>query len=284
MISLDAGGGHRMSALPPKDLADLARARALLETPGIAMRVADLAGAPIEALLRRLPSGANAIIARATGSALDRALGVALATMGGPAERPPWEALPVRPPSDRLHRALLLASGAAGGALGLPGLLLELPVSTTLLLRTIADHARAQGEDLGSVEARLQCLTVFAYGTRAQSDDGADAGYFAVRAVLARLVGEAASFVAERGLTGAAAQRGAPALARLVAAVAERLGVNVADKAAAQLVPLLGAVGGAAVNALFLEHYRGTSWGHFTVRRLDRAHGAEAVRAAWDVV
>lgn len=259
--------------IPPKDLADLARARTLLETPGIAMKVADLAGAPIEALLRRLPSGASTAIARATGSALDRALGVALGTMGGPGSRPP---------SDRLHRALLVASGAAGGALGLPGLLLELPVSTTLLLRTIADHARAQGEDLGSVEARLQCLTVFAYGTRAKADDGADAGYFAVRAALARLVGEAASFVAERGLAGAAAQRGAPALARLVAAVAERLGVNVADKAAAQLVPLLGAVGGAAVNALFLEHYRGTSWGHFTVRRLERVHGAEAVRAAWD--
>jgi hypothetical protein len=261
------------SPLSRDELDDLARARVLLESPGFAMRVADLAGAPVEALLRRLPSGANALIGKATGSALDRALGWALETLGDPA---------ARPPSDGLHRALLLASGAAGGALGLAGLLVELPVSTTLLLRSIADHARAQGEDLSRPEARLQCLTVFAYGTRAQADDRAETGYFAVRAALARLVGEAASFVAERGVAGAAAQRSAPALARLVAAVAERLGVNVADKAAAQLVPLLGAAGGAAVNALFLEHYRNTARGHFTVRRLERRHGAEAVREAWN--
>ena len=252
---------------------DLAKARALLETPGFAMRVADLAGAPIEALLRRLPANANAIVGRATGSALDRALGWALETLGDPG---------ARPPSDGLHRALLVASGAAGGALGLPGLILELPVSTTLLLRSIADHARAQGEDLTRPEARLQCLTVVAYGARARADDRAETGYYAVRAALARLVGEAASFVAERGIAGAAAHRSAPALARLVAAIAERLGVNVADKAAAQLVPLLGAAGGAAVNALFLEHYRGTAWGHFTVRKLERRHGTEAVRAAWN--
>jgi len=176
---------------------------------------------------------------------------------------------------------VVVASGAVGGAAGLPGLLVELPFSLTVMLRAIAAHARAQGEDLSQVEARLECLTVFAYGSRSPGDDAADSTYFAARAALARAVSQAAEYVAERGLAEAAAERGAPAIVRLVALVAQRLGVAVSEKAAAQLIPLLGAAGGAAVNALFMSHYQETAWAHFTVRRLERAHGAEAVREAY---
>ena len=42
---------------------------------------------------------------------------------------------------------LSAASGAAGGAFGLASLPVELPVSTTIMLRSIADIARAEGED-----------------------------------------------------------------------------------------------------------------------------------------
>jgi hypothetical protein len=43
-------------------------------------------------------------------------------------------------------------------------------------------------------------------------------------------------------------------------------------------------IGGALVNTLFMDHFQDISQGHFTVRRLERAHGAEAVRAAWEEV
>jgi hypothetical protein len=46
-------------------------------------------------------------------------------------------------------------------------------------------------------------------------------------------------------------------------------------------VPILGAAGGVAVNLAFMNHYQRTAWGHFTVRRLERAHGEAAVLAAW---
>ena len=262
-----------MAALTASDLDDLRRARAALEHPGLAIRIADAIGMPVEGLFRRLPGPARRIVAGATRRSLEVALGAALRTLdgrrGGPA-------------SDWLHRAALLASGAAGGAVGLPGLLVELPFSLTVMLRSIADHARAQGEDLAQVASRLECLTVFAYGTRAASDDAADPGYFAARAALARAVSQAAQFVAERGVAGAAGETGAPALVRLVAAVARRLGVAVTDKAAAQFVPVIGAAGGAAVNALFVSHYQQVARAHFTVRRLERAHGEEAVRRAWE--
>ena len=103
-----------------------------------------------------------------------------------------------------------------------------------------------------------------------------------MRAALARAVSHAAEFVAERGIAGALGERSAPALVQLLARITQRLGIAVADKAAAQLVPVVGAVGGAAVNALFMTHYQDTAWAHFTVRRLERVHGPDAVRAVFD--
>lgn len=262
------------ASLSPAELADLASARRILEEPGLALRLAERVGAPANALVRRLPAGAQQALAEGTQRALERALEVALRSLD--VRRP-------GPAADRLHKAVAAASGALGGAAGLAGLLLELPISLTIMLRAVADHARAQGEDLDDVATRLECLTVFAYGPR-PGEGGAtgDAGYFAVRSALASAVGRASAWVAQRGVADALGEKGAPALVHLLARVAQRLGVAVTDKAAAQLVPVIGAAGGAAVNALFMSHYQDTAWAHFTVRRLERAHGPLAVRRAWD--
>jgi len=260
-----------MSTLSREELLELSRAREVLEHPSLAIRLADRVGRPIEGLVQRLPEGARDALSRATRRALDLSLTAALSTLDRGA----------RDPEDWLHRAAALAVGAAGGAVGIAGLALELPISLTVMLRSIAAHARAQGEDLGEVAARLECLTVFAYGSPAAEDDAADSAYFAVRAAFATSLGKAAEYVAQRGTAGALADRSAPALVQLVARIGQRLGVAVTDKAAAQLVPLLGAAGGAAINALFLQHYQDTARAHFTVRRLERAHGPEAVRRAY---
>lgn len=253
------------------DAESLARAREVLENPGLAIRLTDLVGRPVERAVAALPAAASRQIHRATGAALDRALSVALRTMDADPD----------PPANWLHRLAAGVAGAGGGAFGLAGLAVELPVSTTLMLRAIADHARAQGEDLSLPGPRLECLAVFAYGSPRASDDAADAGYFAVRAMLARSVADAAEFLGAKGVARTAADRSAPALARLLSSVAQRFGVAVSEKAAAQLVPLIGAAGGAAVNLAFMNHYQRTAWGHFTVRRLERLYGGAAVRAAW---
>ncbi len=261
--------------LSDADRDELRRAKALLEHPGLAMKIADAVGKPAEWLLRRLPARAGDAVVSATRAALERGLEAALGTLDRQARRAP---------SDWLHRAAVIATGAAGGAFGLGALALELPVSTVLMLRSIADHARAQGEDLGSPEARRNCVLVFGLGGRSAADDASELGYLAARAAFARAVSDAAGYVARRGLAGAAAERGAPALARFVAAVAERFALTVSDKAAAQLVPVVGAAGGAAVNAVFMAHFQDMAWGHFTVRRLERQHGADAVREAWNAI
>jgi hypothetical protein len=172
------------------------------------------------------------------------------------------------------HKALAAMSGAAGGVFGLAALPVELPISTTIMLRSIAQIAREEGEDLREPEAALACIEVLGLGGRRSGENSVDGGYFAIRALLARTVSESARFIVQRGLV----DETAPVLLRLIAQVAARFGLVVSEKLAAQAVPLLGAFGGAAVNLAFTEHFQNIARGHFTVRRLERAYGADAVR------
>ena len=136
------------------------------------------------------------------------------------------------------------------------------------MLRSIADIAQSEGEDLSDPEAALSCVQVFALGGRTGSDDASESGYFAVRGI-AREDRDAKPPASsrERGVI----EQGAPVLVRFLAQVASRFGVVVSQKVAAQAFPVIGALGGAAVNYAFIEHFQDVARGHFTVRRLERA-------------
>ena len=129
-------------------------------------------------------------------------------------------------------------------------------------------------------ETKMACLEVFALGGSGPNDDGAETGYFAVRSALARSVTDAAEYIVKRGL----ADKAAPPLVRLVAAVAERFGIQVTQKAAAQAIPAIGAAGGVIINTLFMDHFQDMARGHFIVRRLERIHGDKRVRAQYDAL
>ncbi len=182
--------------------------------------------------------------------------------------------------SELFHRALATASGAAGGTFGLAALPVELPVSTVIMLRSIADIAQNEGKDLSDPESVLSCVEVFALGGRAGSANASESGYFAVRGMLAKTVSEAARFVAERGVI----KEGAPILVKLVTQVAARFGLVVTQKVAAQALPVVGALGGAAVNYAFIEHFQEVARGHFTVRRLERLYGEDKIRTLYDKI
>ena len=246
------------------ELDDLARAIHLLERRSLAARLTGVFGRKVEAIGRAAPAPARKLIVKASEGALRAALHVAVRSL----KRKPSQIA-----ANRLHKAAVAASGALGGAFGLSALAVELPVSTTILLRSIADIAREEGEDLSRPESSLACIEVFALGGPAKGESAVEGGYFAVRTALAQSVSESARFL----LHGAAGEAG-PALVRLLAQVAARFGLVVSEKAAAQAVPVLGAVGGAAINVAFAEHFQNLARGHFIVRRLERRHGAEAVR------
>ncbi|NNM75235.1 EcsC family protein [Enterovirga aerilata] len=258
---------ERAAIADEADLAAIRDAARVLERSTLVGRMSSLAGRPLEMISRNLPAPAQEAVGRATELAMKAALRAALTTI------PRDGRFRVR----GLDRAAAVASGALGGALGLVSLPVELPVSTMLILRTIAEIARENGEDLADPATRLACLEVFALGSRTEADDLASSGYFAVRTALARSVSQAAKLAAAQGL----ADTSAPALVRFMAQVASRFGIVVSQKVAAGAVPILGALGGAAVNAAFLEHFRAIARAHFTIRRLERTYGEEAVKAAY---
>jgi hypothetical protein len=259
---------HRLS---PQDLADIARAKRLIEEPGLAIQAANLLGAPIEHLLaKRLPKKATALVDKAATKAVSAAFNAAATTLRKDAEGTParrW-----------LHRSLAIGAGAAGGFFGWAGLAVELPVTTTLILRSIAEIAREEGESPHAVDTRLACIEVLALGGASPDDDAAESGYFATRAALAQQISAVARHVAKGGVSGG----GAPVVVRLIQSVASRFSVPVSQKVLAEAVPVFGAVAGASLNAIFIAHFQNAAQGHFIIRRLERTRGVAVVRKAYD--
>jgi hypothetical protein len=261
--------------LGPQDLEQLRQAVQRLEHPSFGARVANMVGAPVEKLIGFLPKRANAVIGFAARKAIGAALRVSLTTMDTRAK--PEGA---RKSSDWWHLGATAATGAVGGAFGLTALAVELPLTTTIMLRSIADIARSEGADLSDPAVRLDCVRVLAMGGNAPSDDAAEVGYYAAREAMSRMVSDAATHVGRHGLQ----KEGAPVLVGLVKAIAERYSIQVSEKAAAQWMPVLGALGGATVNSIFTDHFQSMARGHFIVRRLEALHGPETVRTAYQAI
>lgn len=209
---------------------------------GPGMQVLTLLGGQAENLLDRLPAPARAGLAQATERALTVALDAAHSSRRAVPDQAGW-----------LNTAVATAMGAAGGFGGLPSALVELPVTTTVLLRAIQGVAAEQGFDPATEGVRFDCLRVFGSAGPLAHDDGADLGFLSLRLTL----------------TGGA-------MHKMVAAVAPRLATALGQKLAAQTVPVLGAVAGAATNYAFTNYYQDMAHVHFRLRRLaietDKAH------------
>lgn len=253
------------------DRADLRIAKHLLEKPGLPARITNLLSIPIEKGLALLPAGLSRLVGRITRVAIKQALVAATLTLRS--DRSHCAA-------DGLHTLLVTASGIGAGTVGLPALALELPLSTAIMLRSIAAIARSEGQDLRDPSVRLECVQVFALGGSTTGIQSPESGYFAVRTALARSVAEAAQHMAQKGM----ASQSTPALIRFITQVAARFGVVVSDKVVAQALPLAGAVGGGLINFLFIRQFQRAARGHFIVRRLEQRYGEKEVRQQYERV
>ena len=254
--------------LNEEELNELRYAKTLLENPGFTARLATLLGAPLEKGIKMLPPDWNTSLHKSVRNALFKALDVAVATLG---EKQPQQS------SDWLHKVLVGASGTIGGAFGLPSVAIELPISTTIMLRSIADIARSEGFDITAIETKLHCLEVFALGGRSSKDDAAESAYWATRAALGQALNDAAMFIGRRGVV----DKTAPAVVRFISAIASRFGVVVSEQAAAKAVPIIGAATGASINILFIDHFQDMARGHFIIKRLESKHGQGTVESAY---
>lgn len=236
--------------LPVASTADLAAevaplARRYERANGPVIRLVNRLGGTLENQLSALPHGIRSQLEKLTAQALEASYGIAS-----------------RAPDigTRAPMVAAVAAGAAGGAGGLATAVAELPVTVTLFLNTIRSVAREAGLDPDEDWVRAECLQVFAAGSPLAQDDGVNT-----------------SFIASRlALTGSTAQN-------LIRTIAPRLAAVLGQKLAAQAVPVIGAVSGAALNAAFLSYYREIARVRFELVKLGRIHGAEAVEAEFRI-
>lgn len=224
--------------LPPQRLdpqAELDRlARRYRAAGGLGIQLLNSLGARADTLLDTLPGPVRAGLDSATKAALAQAMSVASQSRRVVPDQAQW-----------LNRAVSTAMGAAGGFGGLPTALAELPVTTTLLLRVIEGVAVEHGFDPGAESVRFDCVQVFSAAGPLEHDDSADLAFLSARVAL----------------TGTAMQA-------IIARVAPRLAIVMGQKLAAQTVPVLGAVAGAATNYAYTSYYTDIAHVHFGLRRL----------------
>lgn len=259
------------TGLKEKDFSDLRKAKTLLENPGYAVKLTNMVGKPIEKGMALLPKNFSAVINKAVNISLNKALEFAVSTMNKKQRAGSKEFQ---------HKLGVALSGGVGGMFGLSSIVFELPVSTVIMLRSIADIARDEGENVRSPETQLACLEVFALGGNSKADDVAETGYYAVRTALAKIMNEAAKFIAEKGLI----EEGAPVLVKFIMRIAARYGIIVSQKVAATAIPVIGAISGAAINTIFIHHFQDMARGHFMVRRLERTYGEALIKQEYDKI
>ena len=250
--------------LSETELAELRWAYKHLEHPSLAARLSSRLASPIEEGLALLPTTWRKRLDKTAELSISQSLRFAIASLDG---------VGTTGTNNWLHKLAAVGAGAAGGFLGPLTLLAELPLTTVLMLRSIAEIARSEGENLGQRDARLACVQVFALGGRTREDEDADLGYYGLRFAL--------GLYFERDILEYAANAQGPhipAVIEMIRAISARFGVVISDKAAAQMVPIAGALSGAMLNLIFMNHYQDVAKGHFIVRRLERQYGNEFIR------
>ncbi len=205
----------------------------------LGMQLLSLIGGKAEGLLDRLPVAARTGLDEATKRALTLSFMAARRSRGMVRDQKTWA-----------NTALATAMGAAGGAGGMPTALAEIPVTVTVLLRAIQGIAAEHGFDPNDPEIARECVMVFASAGPLEADDGGETGFMAARVTV----------------TGATLQG-------LIARVAPRLSTVLGQKLAAQTVPVLGAVAGAATNYAYTGYYQQMAHVHFGLMDLARRSG-----------
>ena len=257
-----------ISTIERNDLETLRWATRHLEHPSLAARLSSMIGTPIDIAINLMPRPLYRKTRRIADAAITKAYKTAVLSMRHDEESDP---------RNTMYRTLAAGTGALGGAFGIYALPLEIPISTTIMMRSIAEIARSEGEHIHTPETQIACLQVFALGGQSESDDAAETGYYSVRMALGWSVTNAARHLATHGLNSEG-----PALVKLINLIASRFAGTLTQKTAAQLVPVIGATAGAAINVIFINHFQEMARGHFVVRRLERKYGAPMVKASYE--
>lgn len=270
------------------DLIKLEQAVHLLESPSLVIQMSNAIAAFGNKIPFSLPSETKKKIVGIAESALHSVFDIASLTMEDKKQdSSPW-----------VHKIAAAAAGGAGGFFGMASILVELPISTTIMMRSILDIARAEGFPLKEDRTRLECIKVFGLeGNKSTEDDNAESGYYSSRIALdgitqyaIKAANEAIAAAAEKAAAKAAGKAMesvteksvGETIIKLIQAVASRLGVTLTEQAAAKSIPILGAVAGSVLNTMFTNYYQDMARGHFTVIKLEEKYSQETIQELYN--
>lgn len=214
-------------------------ARRYINARGLAMDILDKLGDGGEKLMSMIPSFLRGRIDRSVAAALRRSFSAASASRRLVSGRGDW-----------FNRLGTTAAGAVGGAAGIAGTLIELPVTVTILQRAILEIADEHGLDVDSDEIRAEALRIFATGGPLAEDDSTDTALLATR----------------MAISGATLQG-------LITKFAPQIATRLITKAGAQVVPVLGAAAGASINYTFARYYQELARVQFGLMRMAKETG-----------
>ena len=233
-------------SLSPEDKAILQAAKSKMENIGWAMKGLNKMGNVIETKINLLPQKQQKWLQQLSYKVLHTVVKSNLLSMK--------ESKLNATPLNKTYKALVTTSGAVGGAFGASAFAVDLTLTTKLMMRSIMDIARNEGEDLTTLDTQLACLQVFALGGKSRHDDSLETGYYASKIAINSAV-KGGTSVMTKALEGVFAG-GAQPLLQAIAIIASRFSVQVSEKFVAQAIPIIGAAGGASINLAFMQHFQ----------------------------
>jgi len=255
-----------------------------LENPGLIVKITNLVSTPLEKVHGKLPQKTKDIIS----STVNRSLALALKTAIQSVSVTPKSEVEVRQSvqgsnlTKWIHIASAGTAGAIGGFFGALALPLELPVTTGIILRGISSVADDWGHNLQDPAIQMHCMYIFALGsTDSSTDDPLGSTYLASRIAFAAIIREASAFIARAGskeVMQAIEMGSAPIVIRFISQVATFFEIAVTEKMIAESLPILGALGGAVINASFCDYFVDAARFHFGMLHLEEKYGRDAIQ------
>lgn len=265
------------------ELEFLKEAYLYLENPSFITRVTDYLGKPIQKTMNRMPPLVQEKLSKASERALRKSLDVAHTTLQITSEKAlTFDEIKAESSKLRLgHNLATTTTGALGGFFGEIGFLLELPVTTTLIMRSIL----AQGHNYGNLtreELITNALYVFSLGSgKSRADDEMDTAYYTSRFAMDYAIKKAAEYLASNApktVLKNIEAGSAPLVLELITKVASRFNITVGEKMLAESLPIVGAVGGATINLLFTNFFTLSAKYHFGIKYLENKYGEDIIQ------
>lgn len=277
-----------MPFLSNKETAFIYEAHEYLENENFLMMATNFAAKPLNWAQSRLSEENKALISKGVEKSLHFALIGAIKTLDSKKSSGDWDSsVKMSKYQQYFHNAATGVTGAVGGFFGNVGMMVELPVTTALMMRNIASIAQEMGHSAEDPEFIFECLYVFSLGSKSDKDDHVDTGYYGSRVAMNTFVRKGAEYLARNSakvVLENIERQTAPMVLNMIARVASRFEIVVTEKFLTEAVPVVGSLGGATINVAFTNHFGKAARYHFGMKVLEKKYGQETVQTIYNSV